>query len=346
MKNPISSITAESLIDDLKIGESIVFYVLPNVKVKSEENPEMYEEDILVSFVRNGVVTLANVEYKELGNMNELRPGQKLEVIRTDRYDEKGFNIIDIYVNEKRDPFWITGATFKKSKYEKVKYCFGQSILISAAPGVGKTSALAELCDSYECGELTWVEKQLLGEDAKGLKALTYRIKFGERKDDSLYSRYAEVDYTIDTDSSAPIEVQLTNLYVYITLALIDAYEGNHVVLAIDSMTRIIENLTGLYAQTHMVSGGISFDVSGMVDNLLRMGGHYKQGTLTVIGTCLLSPSNNTWKTIYTRLSAAANGEILLAKDDDDDRYSRPSTRRKEEEYQPHFTLLGEKFYY
>lgn len=340
-KDAMSSITAESLIEDLKVGDSIVFYVLPNVKVKSEEFPLMYEENFLVSFIRNDKVVLATVEGRELGIKNELRPGQRLEVQKTYDVDNEGDYIIKILRSQKRDPHWITGA-----KYNKTKYCFGQSILISAAPGVGKTSAITDLCDSFESGELTNFERLILGEEAVGLKAITYRLKFGERKDDTMYSRYAECDLTIDTDSSAPIEVQLTRLYEWITRALIEAYNGNNVVLAIDSLTRIIENLTGLYAQTHMVAGGISFDVSGMVDNLLRMGGNYKHGTLTIIGTCLLSQNNNSWKNIYTRLSAAANGEILLAKIEGNKRLIKSSTRREEVLPQPYFTLLGKKFYY
>lgn len=332
MENLLSSITTKNLLDNLEEGESITFYVLPNVKEK--EDPELkitYKDEILVSYIKNGEVHFANVEGTELGEKSGLRMGQKITMY--DKYNGER--------DRKRVPEWESGG-----RYGKEIYCFGQTILISAPPGGGKTTALAGLCKSFEAGDTGLINK-VFDFSMATRKVLSYRIKFGEREDDTMYLP-SEIDLTIDADSTAPIEVQLSKLYEVITLALRDAYMGNHVILAIDSLTRLIENLTGLYAHTHMVAGGISFDVTTMVDNLIRMGGQYGDGTLTLVGTCLTSPSSNTWKNIYTRLSAAANGEIKVARS----AFSRKKglsstmTRREEVKVYPFVTLFGKKFHY
>lgn len=128
---------------------------------------------------------------------------------------------------------------------------------------------------------------------------------FGERKDDDLGHK------TIDTDSSAPIGVQMYNLYEIITRALLSAYGGEDVVLGIDSLTRMVEQLTTAHADTHMLSGGISSVVKNMVGRLFRMAGETGDGSLTIIGTSLWSKSNGGWKNIYAELSSIATAEFF-----------------------------------
>lgn len=291
---------------------------MPVVNTKLEDTAyDGYTNNILLTYIKNNHVHFIYLKSGELGDHSILRPGQKLIMYGKDRGN---------YIN-KKIPLWKTGA-----EYNRTKLCFGQSILVSAPPGGGKTSAVTAIARSYEMNP----------------EVVSYRMLIGERMDDSLYASDELEDKTINCDSSAPIEVQLRTVYITLTNALKDAYDGRHVILAVDSLTRMIMSLTGLYSSTHMQSGGISFDVLNMVSNLFKLGGGYLDGTLTIIATCLYSPSNNTWKAIYTELSASANAEIQVARSARNPRKSilNTSTRRSEAKVYPYFTLGGYRFYY
>jgi transcription termination factor Rho len=315
-----SSVTFTSLVKLIPDGDSLDFYVMPtvNTKKKSDDSPlDEYTNKILLTYIKNNRIYFVQLNEREIENEIDLRPGQKITMYGP----KKG-----VYMDKKLT-VWKTAVEFNGTKF-----CYGQNILISAPPGGGKTTAVMKLARAYEDSDSS---------------LMYYGMLVGERFDDSLFPS-GEEDKTINCDSSAPIHVQLSVIYMTLTKALRDAYNGRNVVLAIDSLTRLILGLTGLYSETHMVSGGISFDVTVMASNLMKLGGTYGKGTLTMIGTCFYSKSNNTWKTVYSELSAAATAEIKVSRDPfNEKRVSMSSfTRRKEEKVYPYKDILGIRFYY
>jgi hypothetical protein len=292
-------------------GDTAKFYILPHVSLKNEDGLA-YNTKRDVAVVKGTTVIFLTLEH-EFGNPDLFVPGQ---LVCVDKH--------------------VQGYTVKKSigkqiyafTYKKTEFTLGQSILVTATVKTGKTTTLTALCRAH----------------SNVINSFSKRCTFGERMEDRLYAS-DEVDETVDCDSSAPIGVQYTRLMGALALSLDAAHSGKNALFALDSMTRLIMSLTGLFSDSHMVSGGIGHEVTDMVANLLRLGGKYGNGTLTVIGTCLFSSSNNTWKSIYDVLSAGADGEVKIL------RLSKGlafdvNTRRPPEVSYPYITIFGEKIYY
>jgi hypothetical protein len=272
-----------------KEGTSI-FYVLPAVAEPSREENKLekkrlgFKKPLSYTF---GVFIedefyLVNKGLRALGNTLFFRAGMRLSI--TYDFDTEEFKPIE-FMSLKAPKQWdflgeVNGARLHK----------GQNILITAPPESGK---------SY----LTKKILNVLKTNNKGVSI--YRLLFGERKDDDLGPG------TIDCDSSAPLEYQVFALYKYLTLALKEAYGGKDVIIAIDSLSRMMIDLSGEYSHTHMTSGGISGSVNKMVNDLFRMSGWAgESGSLTFIGTSLWSKSSNTWKNTYLSLAAVATAEF------------------------------------
>lgn len=325
MKN-LKYMELNEILDKLK---KIRVYVLPDVstlkktKSKSDEDFEIKDEPtshFRLSTYFEGEFVLIYGDLNILGDKNFYRAGMRLDISR-----KVGGGLRIEYIGVISPLVWKTGAKHTaRSRYSSMrstttKLCFGQSVLIMAAPGKGKTSTARSIIDSFAQSG-----------------TINYRVLFGERRDDSLGVG------SIDCDSSAPIKYQMYVLYKTITAALVDAYDGNNVVLGIDSLTRIVESLTASYPDSHMVSGGLSSDVILMVSNIFKMAGQYAQGTLTIVGTCLWSKSNNSWKNITVILQSSANAEFHP----DIDGGASDSTRRKEVKNYPTIKLFGREFAY
>lgn len=262
-------------------GNALIVYTLPSVHEYT--NPAKPHEEDLLPFILTSFIDeefyIIDRGLLVLGDLTLFRAGMRSKIV----YDElKDFIKIES-VRSVAPKTWVRGAN-----YGKVPLMYGQGVLVSAAPESGKSYLTRLLLDSYD---------SVLG-------VQTCRILFGERNVDNLGKN------TIDCDSSAPLEVQLHTLYWALSTALRDAHKGSDVVIGIDSLTRMIEQLTNMYAHTHLLSGGISASVRDMVGRLFRMTGRVGEGTITIIGTCLWSPANNSWKSIYSNLSAIATAEF------------------------------------
>jgi transcription termination factor Rho len=319
-----SSMSFTQLIKLIEPGDSMEFFVLPMVNTKKKDlvtgtSFDEYTNRILLAYFTNGHARLVELEKDEIEDTKPVVAGRKLIIYST---EEETFE-------RKRETIWKKAITYGTK--EKANFCFGQNILVSAAPGGGKTGTCIELADAF---------------DATG-NSVSYRMLVGERPEDRLY-KYGQVDKTINCDSTAPIHFQMQTFYETIARALKDAYDGKNAVLVIDSLSRLILSLTGLHSDSHMVSGGISFDVTVMASNLMKMGGTYGDGTLTVIGTCFFSPSHNTWKQIYYELSAAANAEVKVSRDpfNTKNKLMKPFSRMKEIKFIPYVDLFGIRFEY
>lgn len=270
-----------SLFKAFKLSEkdNIVCYVLPQVDELKEGNKGKKYHYVL-TFIHKKDVYLIEKGLSKLGNLNSFRAGMRLRIF-------KGENktISKIYYKTSMSPVnWRLGG-----EVNKVRLNYGQSILVTAPPASGKSYLTRKISDDF------------LSRKPNGPQ---YRILFAERKDDDLGPG------TIDCDSAAPLNYQIYVLYKHISLALRDAYSGEDVLVAIDSLTRMAEQLSNMYSHTHMVSGGISSSVVKMVTDLFRMAGQLGKGTLTIIGTCLWARSSGTWKNIYNSFAAAANAEF------------------------------------
>lgn len=313
-----SSISFESLIKLIEPGETMEFYIMPvvNTKLKDEQGNSLdeYTDNILLAYFRNGHVHLVQLEDGDILDTKPLRAGRML-IIHSDKRAQ---------LRRKRETIWKTAIV-----YNREKFCYGQNILISAAPGGGKTGTAIELADLYGNTENT----------------VSYRMLIGERPEDRLY-KYGQIDRTINCDSTAPIHIQMQTFYSTLARSLKDAYEGKNVVLVVDSLSRLTIGLTGLYSDSHMVSGGVSLDVSVMASNLMKMGGSYGLGTLTIIGTCFYLQSHNTWKQVYYEFSAAANAEVKVARNpfNKKEKLVESFSRMKEEIINPYIDIWGIRF--
>lgn len=305
--------TVQMYLDIMPEDTVAKFYVLPSVVLKDEAGKD-YDPTRDVAVVKGKSVTILKL-FHEFGDPDLLLPGQLICVDR----DVKGYTV-------KKS----IGERIKAFEYKGVSYTYGQSILVTATVGTGKTTTITALCREFclEKGTTSW------------------RCLFGERMEDRMYA-LDEEDLTIDTNSSSPIGLQYSRLMEALALALDSAHSGNHALFAIDSLTRIVQSLTGLYSKSHMVSGGIAFEVTEMVANLIRLGGCYGKGTLTVIGTCLFANGNNSWKQIYDVLSAAADGEVKILRLTSGLAFD-VKTRRPPEVHHPYITIpyINKKLYY
>lgn len=279
------------LINKIKIDEALdrafndlICYVLPSVdEVDNPKQKNNYKSNFVLGGFLGDEFFIIKEELDTLGEQARFIAGMQLNILR----DKDGFlNII----MDKSYPlsYRKLGATIKVGK-NKVELCYGQSVLVTAPPEGGKSYMTELVVDAY-------IEQNP--------KIKTYRLLFGERKDDSLGKG------TIDCNSSTTVDYQLYVLYKYLCMALKDAYRGQNVVIAIDSLTRMVEVLTNKYSHSHMLSGGISSSVKNMVGRLFRMPGQLGKGTLTMIGTCLWARTNNSWKAIYSELSSIATAEM------------------------------------
>lgn len=305
-------LTMEEYLYSMRENDESRFYILPNVALKNEDG-KVYDQRRDVAAVKGNTVIFIKLNH-ELGNPDLFLPGQL------------------ICVNKNKIGYTVKksiGDRVKAFTFKGVQYSYGQSILVTATVGTGKTTTTTELCRLFS--------------EVEGVTSK--RCLFGERPEDRMYAM-SEVDETIDTNAASPIGLQYTRLMEALALALDSAHRGENALFAVDSLTRIVMSLTGLFSDSHMVSGGIGHEVNDMVANLLRLGGTYGTGTLTVIGTCLFSSGNNTWKSIYDLLSSAADGEVKIL------RLSKGlafdvKTRRPPAVHYPYVTLplLGKVYY-
>lgn len=304
-------LTVEGYLNTMEEDDTAKIYILPNVALKNEDGI-VYNTKRDAAVVKGDSVVFLSLNH-EFGNPDLFTPGQLICVNK----HKEGYTV------EKSIGKQIHSFTFKETPFT-----YGQSILVTATVSTGKTTTTTELCRLH----------------CKSPNTYSRRCTFGERMEDRLYGA-GEVDETIDTGSSSPIGLQYTKLMSALALALDAAHSGKNALFALDSMTRLVMSLTGLFSKSHMVSGGIGHEVIDMVANLLRLGGKYGEGTLTVIGTCLFAGSNNTWKSIYDVLSAAADGEVKILKLSKGLAFD-VKTRRLPEISEPYITLFGEKIYY
>lgn len=260
------------------------FYVLPRIDLNKEDpSGEIIEGyPFLLSFIHKGEVYLIEKDPYLVGNKDYLRAGMELILTWDDSKDSL-----------KQEKYYKSPQGFKVWRkicnIKKVKLYYGQGILISAQPERGKSYQTRLLMDSFKkANPNIW----------------DVRILFGERNVDSLGPN------TVNCDSSGTIEYQLWVLYKYLTLALYNCYQGKDVIVAIDSLTRMVESLSNKYSDTHMVSGGISTTVVKMLNDLFRMSGSLGEGSLTIVGTALWAKSTNTWKNVYIMLSSIATAEF------------------------------------
>lgn len=285
MKNNARYLDLELLLGNVN---KVTLYVLPDVA--TEDNDFHF---VLAAYI-DGVFSIVDRGLELLGDPSLFRPGMRLDISVI--ANQLNIEVIGVITPIR----WKLGATYKANfstergsiinKFrsgKKTDIYYGQTVLILAAPGGGKTYCCRQILDSFESNG-----------------AIVHRLLFGERRVDSLGPG------TIDSDSSAPIGYQLNALYKVLLDALIDAYSGEDVVIGIDSLTRIIEVLTTVHKGTHLVAGGISSPVKLMVSNLIRMAGQYAEGSLTIAGTCLWASRNSTWQNIASEMKAAANVEI------------------------------------
>lgn len=267
----------------------LIVYVMPAVEEVENSIDKNNKHAKKFNYVLTGFLGKEFFVIKEgledLGDQARWLAGMRLNILF-----KPETNTLDINYYESEAPITRRhGATVKLGK-SKVKLCYGQNILVTAPPEGGKSFATETIVDSYL---------------KKNPKVIDYRILFGERKDDKLGRN------TIDCNSSTTVEYQLYTLYKHLTSAVRDAYLGNDVVVAIDSLTRQVEVLTNKYSHSHMLSGGISSSVKNMVGRLFRMPGAYGTGTLTMVGTCLWARTNNSWKVVYSELSSIATAEFF-----------------------------------
>lgn len=163
----------------------------------------------------------------------------------------------------------------------------GQKLLVSAPPGKGKTTVIKEVANSYE---------------KVGCKVR--RILIGERTNDTLGpgTTNAHVLYDVGTQYNMVLE--------QVALSLRDAHKGIHAVLAIDSLTRMVEKLNGLDKSGNLTTGGISGRIKDLISQLFMLGGIYGEGTLTMAATCLFNKTGAK-RVIYSELKSISDAEIF-----------------------------------
>jgi hypothetical protein len=261
---------------------SFTAYVLPAVREHEEKN---FESDSSPAHFVLGIwiaseFTVVKYGLEILGDLvGFYRGAMRLEI-------NVNFETSEINVGYKKSlapSEYVRGVTYKG-----VDLFIGQAILIAAAPSMGKTYTMNKILDKFEEDRTTDV----------------HRIVFGERKCDVTYEN------TTDCDSAAPIEYMTFILYKELATALRKAYSGINVVISIDSLTRMVEQLTNKYSHSHMLSGGISASAFIMVGQVFRMTGFLGAGSLTMVGTCLWSSRNGTWTKVYSELSSIATAEF------------------------------------
>lgn len=288
---------------EMNKDRELVAYVMPKVRgpihKSSSSKKEIVTDESLSFFLTayiNGNYYMIVRGLTKLGHRSYYIAGMRLKIRQTAQ------SLHIKYMTVEEPTYWIYGGEF--TSYEdsilndtlktfgvggrKTKFYHGQTILTYAPPGAGKTYSAEKLSLSYEENGTTM-----------------HRVLIGERRDDTLGPN------TIKAEAASEVTDQMKVVYKVLTDALRDAYSGKKVCLVIDSLTRIIEQLTDEHTDSHMVSGGISAPVKKMVSDLFRMGGRYDGGYLTIIGTCLYSMQNNTWKNITQELRSAANAEIV-----------------------------------
>lgn len=311
MKKVNEQITLEELLENnfsissslslkSEIEKPLLFIVLPKVARPCNIGSRYFNDDnpILLGYVdENNEFSSIPWDNKILGDPDLFRSGMRIEIHSEIKKDARDLTDplkeeITVKVKSSRSPkFWRRGCTIENKK-SVVDLCYGQNVLVTAPPEGGKSYKTRYILDKFNISNFSGNTE-------------VFRVLFGERKDDDLGHG------TVDTDSSAPIGVQMYNLYEVITRALLSSYEGKDVVLGIDSLTRMIEQLTTSHADTHMLSGGISSVVKNMVGRLFRMAGETGDGSLTIIGTSLWARSNGGWKNIYAELSSIATAEFF-----------------------------------
>lgn len=306
----------EGYLSSMDEGDTVNIYILPHVasKERDENNNKLdsYNHTRDAAIVKGTSVIFIKIDH-ELGDPKYFTPGQLISIDR----NKIGYTVAK-----------SIGKEIHSITYKGTEFTYGQSILVTATVGTGKTTSITEVCAKF-C-ELP--------------NTYSRRCTFGERMEDRMYETY-EVDETVNTDSSAPIGLQYTRLMEALALSMDAAHKGNNSLFAIDSLTRLVQSLTGLYSESHMISGGIAQEVQEMAASILRLGGKYGKGTLTVIGTCLFAYNNNSWKSIYDVLSAAADGEIKILRLSKGLAFDVKSRRPPEVSY-PYIEIFGEKIYY
>lgn len=286
-----------------RLSGSSVFYVLPKVaELQDPDDTKSVKAHFVFTTFIDGALYLIedgfdHVKSKVFFYVDD----QKVEKLCTEDFFRPGMKILLNKENELMTKYVVNYqiSTSPESWRRCSNYplyegilCYGQSILVTAPPASGKSYTTRAILDSME--------------EYSNLPHI-YRVLFGERKSDWLG------DNTVNCDSSALVEYQLYILYQEFTKALRDGYSGHDAIIGIDSLTRMVTFLTTQYAHSHMVSGGISSSAMTMVNRLFDMSGKVGEGTLTIVGTCLWARPNNTWKNIYSELSAIATAEFLPA---------------------------------